>query len=118
MANSQNDGRGQITQPAPPKHDLRLDEILIYRLSNRLGGRSEVLNTPLVEAFKYLEMETQHNEDKRLADFLNMFYANPLVENKQRQKYMQSIMPKVRHSEPLEMKWDKEKLKRYKQSLS
>lgn len=72
-----------------------------------------MLNTPLSEAFKYLELDNQEKEYSRLADYLNLWYSNPFLKGEERQKYIHSITPKVAR-ETTETKWDYELLKQYK----
>jgi hypothetical protein len=76
---------------------VKLDpfELIIYRLSPILGGRSEVLETPVLEALSYLDMEKQERENKKLETFqLLLFGANSRIDPKARKKYYDKIKPK------------------------
>lgn len=96
---------------------MSLDEILVFRLSPVLGGRTEVLNAPLSECFTYLSSEQERQENKRLETFLNLWYANPLIDAERRKAYIETITPKSQR-EVIETEWDYDKLNKYKQSQS
>lgn len=66
-------------------------ETLVFRLSNRLGGRSEVLGTPLVELLAYASMESDREQREAQKEFMNMYYANPMVDKKARKDYLNSL---------------------------
>lgn len=91
--------------------DLAFNSI-IFRLSPILGGRSEVLNTPVEEALPYLDMEKKDKEAKRLDLFSLIFFAgNSKVEGKDRKKFFESIKPKESGKKLLgnpskKMEWD------------
>lgn len=89
--------------PKPGKlEDLDLNKLsdlafnsMIFRLSPILGGRSEVLNTPIIEALSYLDMERKDKEAKKMDLFSMIFFgANDKVDGKARKKYYDSIRPK------------------------
>jgi hypothetical protein len=99
------------------KADNTLEEILIFRLSPILGGRTEVLNTSLSEAFTYFSLEQEKKENEKLETFLNLWYANPLIDADKRKIYIDSITPKTQR-EVIDTKWDYDKLNKYKLSQS
>lgn len=79
------------------KSSVKLDpfDLIIFRLSPILGGRSEVLDTPVDEALNHLAFEKQERENKRLESFqLLMFGANSKTDPKARKKYYDKIKPK------------------------
>lgn len=73
-------------------------ETLIFKLSPILGGRSEVLETPLYEALGILELSKRSEAQKRLDDYYNLYFANPMIEVKHRKEYLKKIIPA--HSRP------------------
>jgi hypothetical protein len=76
---------------------VKLDpfELIIYRLSPILGGRSEVLETPVIEALSYLDMERSEREREKLDRFNFLYFgANSNVEPKARKKFFDTIRPK------------------------
>src|SRR5699024_1314733 len=50
-------------------------EAFVFKLANKLGGRNEVINTPAVELFKYMEMEIEEikmeQENKQVEMYIN-----------------------------------------------
>lgn len=68
-------------------------EVLIFRLSSVLGGRTEVLNTPFYELLAHLEMLNDKEKNDRFANFLSMFYANPMTDASARKDYVSAIRP-------------------------
>jgi chromosome condensin MukBEF complex kleisin-like MukF subunit len=70
--------------------------VFIFRLSSVLGGRSEVLNTPFAELLAHLEMLNEEKQAKRFADFMNMFYANPMTNKDARADYIKQIRPETK----------------------
>lgn len=86
-------------------------EMIIYRLSPVLGGRSEVLDTPLEEALGYLGMERRERKKQKFDTFMMIYFsANSRVDGKARKKYMDELKPKeqatklLNRKQPLE--WD------------
>lgn len=86
-------------------------ELIIYRLSPILGGRSEVLETPLEEALGYLGMERRERKRAKFDNFMMLYFsANSRVDGKARKKYMDELKPKeqgtklLNRKQPLE--WD------------
>lgn len=78
-------------------YQVKLDpfELIVYRLSPILGGRSEVLETPVLEALNYLAMERQERENRRLEQFHILFYAaNSRVNPKDRKKFYDKLKPR------------------------
>jgi hypothetical protein len=79
------------------KGSAKLDpfELIIYRLSPILGGRSEVLETPVIEALSYLDMERGERERSKLDKFNYLYFgANSNVDPKARKKFFDTIRPK------------------------
>jgi hypothetical protein len=68
-------------------------EVIIFRLSSVLGGRSEVMETPFIELLAHIEMLNDKERADRLSQFMNMFYANPMTDMNARKNYVNSIMP-------------------------
>jgi hypothetical protein len=99
-------------QIAPVNADF--DEIIIFRLSRVLGGRSEVLNTPIKEIMAYLELEQAKEKEARMSQFLNFFYANPYIDKKQRERYIKTLTKEDKKSRPKTFKTDYDQLKRLK----
>jgi hypothetical protein len=93
--------------------DTEWDEIFIYRLSARLGGRSEVLETPVVEALKYIELEKKREQEERFFSFLSMFHAHPMADAEGRKKFIEAIQPKVK-SAPVVYETNLDQLKQLK----
>lgn len=94
---------------------LEWHEMFVFRLSKRLGGRSEVLKTPLVEALEYLHMDEQERATNRLADFLNLLHADGMMDGEERQKYADSLMEAAGVEQPpMQMEWDKSALDKYR----
>lgn len=76
----------------------------MYRLSDKLGGRSEVVSAPFVELLSYLitsiEEDKAKVEEKQVEYYLNfiaMLNSNPQNEKqaKETDKFMKSIKPKL-----------------------
>lgn len=93
---------------------VKLDpfELIIYRLSPILGGRSEVLETPVIEALNYLTFEKESREAERMEKFqMAYFGGNSKVDAKARKKFYDSIKPsssggKVLNNPGKQMDWD------------
>lgn len=87
-----------------------------------LGGRSEVLSTPMVELFEYLELEIEkektsahEREYERYLSFLSACYASPYADQQEREKFRQSLMPReMLHHPKVEQKWNFDLLKKLK----
>lgn len=91
-----------------------MTEVCIFRLGRILGGRREVLETPLEEAFKYLEMLKDDEEQERFDKFLMLVYSHPEVGSRERQKYIKNITPKKSEEKTLVLETDIELLKKMK----
>ena len=96
---TQQQQRGTVSTTAPS-----LEETIVYRLSDRLGGRSEVVSAPFVELLSYLitsiEEDKAKVEEKQVEYYLNfiaMLNSNPQNEKqaKETDKFMKSIKPKL-----------------------
>lgn len=83
-------------------NSIGLDRKVIYRLSNVLGGRSEVLETPVEEALDYmilLREEDEENYNKQVDDDIKLFQiikhsvmtTQPVSENGQRMEINNEI---------------------------
>lgn len=69
-------------------------ELIVFRLSPILGGRTEVLDTPLEEALGYLSMERRQRKQEKFEEFMRLYFsANSRVDGKARKKYMDQIKP-------------------------
>jgi len=104
-----------VNESKEVKHNFSLVEILIFKLSPVLGGRNEVLECPLSEAFTYFSLEQERTSNEKLESFLNLWFSNPMVDADKRKAYIQSITPKNLRT-PIETKWDFDKLRKYKMS--
>lgn len=104
---------GDESEVAQPVDSIEWHELLIFQLSPRLGGRTEVMETPLVEALKHYVMEKQKEQGDRYLSFLSMFYANPMVKADERKKFMETIKPKTKRTS-VAYETDIEQLKRLK----
>lgn len=92
---------------------------MVFSLSEKLGGRTEVLNAPILETLGYLLMLRKENEEKAeqeevklWVDFLSRVHSHPLPEGatsehkRNRQTFIDSIKPKERMESPKEYQWD------------
>lgn len=83
-----------------------LTEAFIFKLSKQLGGREEVLNTPAIEAFKYMQMAIEEDEakakreaEKFFMDFISNMYAQSPTEGEKpeftqgRRQFIETIKP-------------------------
>jgi hypothetical protein len=106
-----------------------LDEIIetafiqiIYALSPVLGGRSEVLETPVLEALEYLVYEKKKKQREKLERFQYLFFgANSNVDPKARKKFYDEIRPKdgsgggkVLGNPTKKMEWDHKALDEFR----
>lgn len=125
-------GREKVKPPRNHKEKAQkinkdLDKIIdmvftqiVWRLSPILGGRTEVLETPMMEALEYLKLEKAKRENDRMEQFSLMFFAaNSNVDAKARQKYYESIRPKDQGGKVLgnptkQLGWDPELMKQLK----
>jgi hypothetical protein len=96
-------GADKDKMPLPNKlEDLDLNKLadtafnmIVYRLSPVLGGRSEVLNTPVLEALDYLDMNNKERENVRMEQFQMLFFgANSRVDPKARKQFFEKLKPK------------------------
>lgn len=85
--------------------------MIIFRLSPILGGRSEVLDTPVMEALDYLKMDKDKMEREKLERFQFLYFgANSKVDPKARKAFYEKLKPKrsggrlLGQKKPLE--WD------------
>jgi hypothetical protein len=76
---------------------MTLAETLVFRLSCVLGGRTEVLNTPVIELLAHLIMLKDKEQIDRLTNFMDMMFANS-KNDQARNDYIKSIQP---DSQPL-----------------
>lgn len=81
-----------------------MEETVVYTLSNRLGGRSEVLQTPMFEVLGHLithfeeeQRQVDQEQMKYYMDFIAMLNSNPQNEKqaKQTEKFRKQIEPKL-----------------------
>lgn len=66
---------------------------MIFRLSSVLGGRSEVIEAPFFELLAHLDMLQEKEKSDHFVAYLNMFYANPMTDQKARSDYIKEIQP-------------------------
>lgn len=99
--------------------------MLVFSLSERMGGRMEVLNAPIIETLGYLimtneetERRLEKEETERWLNFLALFHSHPEANKEARNKFMKLIEPKQKYDpikNPIpEHKWDMDKLERLK----
>lgn len=118
------------SEESDPATSASISEAFIFRLSEPLGGRSEVVNTKMVELLKHMDMSVQKDEQKEQSErvkmwinYLSMVHAQPLPEKataqakKNRDDFIKSMQPE---QPKLETKakvydWDFERLKRIQQ---
>lgn len=81
-----------------------MEETVVYSLSDKLGGRSEVIDVPFVELLGYLiskiEADKDNAEKEQVEYYLNfiaMLNSNPQNEKqaKETDKFLKSIKPKL-----------------------
>lgn len=88
----------QLTDNIRNTLDMLIDpafDKIIFTLSPRLGGRSEVLETPILEALSYLDMERKEKESEKLERFHYLYFgANSKVDGKARKQFYDKIKPK------------------------
>lgn len=91
-------GRSESSQERTVNLEELFDQVfnmIVFRLSPILGGRSEVLETPVLEALSYLDMEKEEKERDRLERFHFLFFgANSKVSPKARKSFYEGIKPK------------------------
>lgn len=77
---------------------------MVYMLSNKLGGRREVLDTPFYETLGYLiakfdedEKQVEKEQMQYYMDFIAMLNSNPQNEKQQKvtEKFMKTIKPQL-----------------------
>ena len=88
---------------------------MIFRLSPILGGRSEVLDSTVMEALMYLELHKEDQEEERYDNYIMHLHASPMIESKYREQYMKTIEPKRHRQESIKLETDKSQLQRLKQ---
>ena len=66
-------------------------ETIVFRLSNRLGGRKAVMEAPMESLLAWLLMDKEERNTRRINDFMNMFYANPMTDAKSREEYVNGL---------------------------
>lgn len=107
--------------------DYELEDALVFKLANNLGGRSEVMNLSIEDALAYLiivlEKEEQEADAKKWELYLNhisRIYSNPAQDEKElkeQNEFTQSINPSKEHrmlEEPKNYEWNFEKLEELK----
>lgn len=113
-------GKG-VQSPVQQKTKVSIDraikdliEVIIFTLSPVLGGRREVLLTPLSELFAYVDMEKRRKTHDRYHRFMDSLYSTHQgIDKRKRQQYMESIRPKEVRKK-LEMKTNVDQLKALK----
>lgn len=109
---------------------ISLKEAFVFKLGRVLGGRSEVVKTPALELFGYMDSEMKRveaeAEKERVRIFLNFLsnvYSQPSQGkddakfNRDRSKYIESITPDKQTSKaaPQSFDWDPDLMERIKQ---
>lgn len=109
---------------------ITLKEAFVFKLGRVLGGRSEVVGTPALELFGYMENEFKRQEaeaeKERVRIFLNFLsnvYSQPSQGkddakfNRDRSKFIESITPeqKAQQATPQSFDWDPDLMERIKQ---
>lgn len=95
-----------------------LEDVLVYKLAKKLGGRSEVIDIPISEALTYLIIELEEEEriaeEKRWELFIqhlsriNSQAPNDKKQVEQQQDFYDSINPMhvIEEKEKYELDWD------------
>lgn len=98
----------------PETKDSDPFDLIIFELSPRLGGRSEVLECDMSEAMNLLNMEMKEREQKRFINFIDLHYgANSKADPKAKKRHLETVKPKQERrsllDNPDRMKWEHEK---------
>lgn len=104
--------------------------MLVFTLSERLGGRYEVLRAPIVETLGHLLMQRKENEAKqekedveRWIQYLMLIHSKPLSKDdppekkKGREEFVDSIRPKLKNvslAPAPKFDWDMSQMERLK----
>lgn len=102
-----------------------LEDALIFKLASRLGGRSEILDLPLVDALAYLlilfEQEEEEVKRRQMELYLNHIsrvQANPAQSDKDakaKAEFLESLNPlKEIDYTPVEKEWNFDQLEQLK----
>ncbi|WP_414049772.1 hypothetical protein [Macrococcus animalis] len=102
-----------------------LEDVMVYKLASRLGGRNEVVDLPIVEALAYIIIQLEEEEEavkQRQWDLylnhLSRVQANPAQDKddaKMKGEFMESLNPaqKIEHK-PIEKEWNFDQLEKLK----
>lgn len=101
--------------------------MLVFTLSERLGGRNEVLSAPIVETLGHLLMQRKEQEAKREKEdverwinYLMLIHSKPLSRDdtpeikKNREEFVESIRPKAKAAPAPKYDWDVSQMERLK----
>lgn len=90
--------------------DYELEDALVYRLASRMGGRSEVVDMPILDALTYLiiyfeelEHEYEVNQWQLYSDHISRMMSNPAQDQeqqKQQLEFAESLKPKPKYTGP------------------
>lgn len=111
------------TSEINPIYDI--EDALVYKLASRLGGRSEVLDMPIIDALAYLiilfeeeEQEVKRRQWDLYLNHLSRVQANPAQSDKdakEKGEFLESLNPlrEIEHK-PVEKEWNFEQLEKLK----
>lgn len=107
------------------KKKYELEDVMVFKLASRLGGRNEVVDLPIVEALAYIiiHLEEEEEEVKRrqwdlYLNHLSRVQANPAQDKddaKAKGEFLESLNPlrEIEHK-PVEKEWNFEQLEQLK----
>ncbi len=107
------------------KKKYELEDVMVFKLAGRLGGRNEVVDLPIVEALAYIiiHLEEEEEEVKRrqwdlYLNHLSRVQANPAQDKddaKAKGDFLESLNPlrEIEHK-PVEKEWNFEQLEQLK----
>lgn len=107
------------------KKKYELEDVMVFKLASRLGGRNEVVDLPIVEALAYIiiHLEEEEEEVKRrqwdlYLNHLSRVQANPAQDKddaKAKGDFLESLNPlrEIEHK-PVEKEWNFEQLEQLK----
>lgn len=123
------DGTSDSTENSKLSSNYDLEDVLVYKLANRLGGRSEVMELSLLDALAYLiivlEEEKQEIEARKWDLYLNhlsRLNSKPPQDKedlKQMREFIEQIDPlsvSIKKKEPVKkQEWNFEQLETLKE---
>lgn len=114
-----------VIEPGEINQVYDIEDALVYKLASRLGGRSEVLDMPIIDALAYLiilfeeeEQEVKRRQWDLYLNHLSRVQANPAQSDKDAKakgEFLESLNPlrEIEHK-PVEKEWNFEQLEQLK----